>query len=213
MTRTLAFTLIAAAIVTASSSARAQQIRTLDVGWDLLQSRAPNATGVSVTFRHQLGSLSLVPSVDLVVGWVRTSGSYHPGRCQLARQEYCFGGSESFSAIDVGVLGQGPTLGEFLGFAVAPIAAFGVTRSRSEIDESEGPTTFCLVNGQIVSCPDNPPFQSFHDTERRTLPSASYGLSLSRPLGSVHLKLGLSNHVAGFDEFIHRLRLSAGIGF
>ena len=184
-----------------------------DAGLDLVSGRYASGSGNSYSLRVKLATLGSI-SMNAGFGWAEGSGSYSPFNCHLARRFYCFGGSESLTAADFGVHAEGRPLNHFLGFALVPVASIGVTRSRSRVSELEGPTALCLENGEVVSCSDNPPFQTFASDESVTAPSLSYGVVLTRTAGAVAVRLGLTDHHAGFGSDAHqRLRFSVGLGF
>jgi hypothetical protein len=135
--------------------------------------------------------------------------------CHMARQQYCFGGYERLTAMNAGLVFNGKSMGKLLGVDVRPVASVGIDRSKAEVSETEGPTTMCFIDGEIVSCPDNPPFSQFTDVERAVLPFYSLGMDFSRRVGSIRVRAGFAAYRAAWfgDEGHARLRFSLGLGF
>jgi hypothetical protein len=184
-------------------------------GVDVMAARYSQGAATSLSFNRRLGSVEHVGDVDIAFGWFRGSANYSMFSCHLARQEYCVGGYERLTAMNVGVVFNANSMGRLLGVDVTPVASVGLDRSKAEVSETEGPITMCFIGGEIVSCPDNPPFSQFNDVERAVLPFYSLGMDFSRRVGSVRVRTGFAAcRAAWFDDEGHaRLRFSVGLGF
>src|SRR6185503_19655420 len=89
-------------------------------------------------------SIRQVPYIDLTAGWMSGSTEYSPFKCQIARQIYCFGGSEKVRSFDAAVRFEAAPMYAPFGIDVSPVASLGATWSRIDITETEGPTTLCI---------------------------------------------------------------------
>jgi len=184
-------------------------------GVDVMAARYSQGAATSLSFNRRLGSVERIGDIDVAFGWFRGSASYSPFQCHLARQTYCFGGNERLTALNVGLVFNSQSIGKVLGVDVFPFAALGVDRSKAEVSEVEGPTTFCFVGGELVSCSDNPPISEFRDVERAVLPFYAFGVDFARRIGSITVRTGFSAYRAAWfrDDGYARLRFSLGLGF
>lgn len=184
-------------------------------GVDVMSGRYSQGAATSLSFNRRLGSIERIGNIDLALGWFRGSATYSPFQCHLARQLYCFGGNERLSSMNVGLVFSDRSIGRVLGFEIFPVASIGIDRSKAEVSEVEGPTTFCFVGGEMVSCANNPPFSEFTDVERAVLPFYAFGIEFSRRLGRVTARTGVSAYrVVWFtDPGYARARFSVGLGF
>lgn len=210
-----ATTLVAIALVIPLSTATAQRPVewSASAGFDLVDTPRGNGGGQSFDLRRALGRVAR-NRVALQAGFMTGSVDYSPFSCELARQIYCFGGSESLRGVSLETVIEGNAIGEFLGIDVSPLASIGGNWSRSRLHELEGPTTMCYDGSTIVSCPDNPPFQDMSRTTTRTLPAIGFGISADRRLKRANLRVDLTVHRGGWLEAAHeRVRLGLGVGF
>jgi hypothetical protein len=184
-------------------------------GVDVMSGRYSQGAATSLSFNRRLGTIEHAGDIDIAFGWFRGSATYSPFNCHLARQQYCFGGSERLTAMNAGLVVNGRGMGELLGVDVTPVASVGIDRSKAEVSETEGPTTMCFIAGDIVPCPDNPPYSQLTDVERAVLPFYSLGMDFSRRVGGVMVKTGFAAYRASWfgDEGYARLRFSLGLGF
>ena len=200
----------------AAPDARAQGVSRLSgtIGYEVLGTHPGTGTAKSADVRWTAFSLAQVPSIDLTAGWMSGSAEYSPLNCQIARQMYCFGGSEHVRSFDAGVRFEAVPMLEAFGVEVAPVGSVGAHWTRTHITETEGPATLCIINDELVSCPDNPPFADVTETRRSVLPSYSYGVAFSRRVGKVGVRLEMVGQQVGFrrSNQHERLRFAFGLG-
>ena len=120
-------------------------------GVDVMSGRHSQGAATSLSFNRRLGTIDQVGDIDVAFGWFRGSANYSMFNCHLARQQYCFGGYERLTAMNVGFVVNGGSMGQLFGVDVTPVASVGIDRSRAEVSETEGPTTMCFIGGETVS--------------------------------------------------------------
>lgn len=112
-----------------------------------------------------------------------------PFACEMVRDQYCFGRTDQTRSVELGV---GMVIdrrhARSSSWYAVPLE-LGVIDLRSRSSELEGPTTLCVENGEIVSCPDNPPF-------------ASYARRFTRTGVSVGIGGGYRRNVAGISALV-----------
>jgi hypothetical protein len=136
-----------------------------------------------------------------------------PFSCRQADQIYCFGRSDEHIWAELDVM---PTATVIEGDAVDFYAMTGpgIFFRRSRSDEMQGPATFCFIDGQLVSCPDNPPFQEFSKTDRVWGAAWTIGWGF-KGAGSLKWFVEMRAHVIweGRDERSALLPIMVGVGF
>jgi hypothetical protein len=139
-----------------------------------------------------------------------TSGS--PFQCTMVQQIFCLGRSERLKAGSIGIGAEHGLL--LLGISAYTRAQLGWYVEHVDASELEGPTTICVIGGQLVSCPDNPPFQQHAGSETLFGPGVAVALGTERRWWRTRLSLELSYHQ--YQTPGRRTQLgwvSAGIGF
>lgn len=90
-----------------------------------------------------------------------------PFTCRLARQQYCTGRSDETRLMGAGLYTRWDVASSGRVTAYFTPVGVGLYHRRTHTSEMEAPTGFCIDGGEMVSCPDNPPFTPFADTESR----------------------------------------------
>lgn len=108
-----------------------------------------------------------------------------PFVCEMVRDVYCFGRTDQTRSL---ALGFGAVIDRDRArkhaFYAIPLE-LGVIHMRARSSELEGPTTNCIENGQLVSCPDNPPFATHTRRFNRTGASVGAGLGYRRNVAGI----------------------------
>lgn len=127
-----------------------------------------------------------------------------PSTCEHVAELRCLGRSDRNRIVGGGghlrveLAPPGGTLRPYLA-----LVGVGIYHRRTESTETQGPTGICMVDGQAVSCPDNPPLQSFSAEDSDTALGWSTGA-------------GVEASVAGMRVFaearLHRLLDGGGAG-
>jgi hypothetical protein len=158
----------------------------VSAGWGLHSADGLSGTAVFAQVGFPTALRLRGSRISLVAYGARGSGDGSPFSCQQVQQIYCFGrqdhnwwlGLTLETRVPVTMIANSTVL---YGSIAAPTV--GVRRNRSE--EHQGPTTLCIVDGQIISCPNNPPFESF------TTSATSWGLGISSGLGIMSVARGV----------------------
>lgn len=109
------------------------------------------------------------------------SGS--PFSCQLARQQYCTGRSDQSRLVGAGVYTRLDVASSGRMTVYLTPIGLGVYHRRTHSSEWEGPTSMCIDNGAVESCPDNPEWTQFTATTSRLSPGWSTGGGLEMAVG------------------------------
>lgn len=151
----------------------AAQVRpSLGVGGGLLQTDDLVGRGYHVQAAVQVARISEQVTVRGEALYQQGKGTGSPFACEQARQFYCLGRSD-----EQRLMGGGahlridlPEFRRGVHAYLTPVGV-GVYHLRTDSREWEGPTGMCIVDNQITSCPDNPPFTNFS----RTITTTSLG--------------------------------------
>lgn len=141
---------------------------------------------VQATVRLTPGASFLHLRGELLYG--RAEGSGSPFACERAPDMYCLGRSDQTRQFGIGVsaVGDAPfTWGPFQPYGIPLGMAMYHRRTRSS--ESQGPTTNCIIGGEIVSCPDNPPFETIHFATQKTGIGVNTGGGLRTRVGDAQV--------------------------
>jgi hypothetical protein len=117
-----------------------------------------------------------------------------PFACERVAQIYCFGRSDENRIggaavfVRITALWRGQTR-----FYIDPVGA-GLYHRRTRSRESQGPTTLCLVDSMLVSCPDNPPWATFEYRSSPTSLGANAGFGMLAQLGGLRVFAELRAH-------------------
>lgn len=118
--------------------------------------RLSNAGLAAVGVRELMVSRPFAVRGDVRLLRHRASGS--PQTCALVERTFCSGREDRLSAASAGVAlvldGQPHSANAFY---LVPIQ-LGVSHLRASSSEWQAPTLLCVGNGQVTSCPENPPF-------------------------------------------------------
>jgi hypothetical protein len=123
---------------------------------------------------------------ELLYGSATGSGS--PFACERVPTIYCLGRADQTHQYGggVSVVGDAPfTWGPFQPYGI-PLG-IGVYHRQTHSTESQGPTTICLIGGELVSCPNNPPFETFRYTTRTAGFGVNIGAGLRTRVGDAQL--------------------------
>lgn len=118
-----------------------------------------SGTGPSlVAAQHIVGRNALALRAD--VRLLRADLSGAPQSCVLVEEIYCFGRNDRVTSGAVGLTNTFRVRHFRRGgdLYVLPLQV-ALRHSRASSGEWRGPTLICIVAGEIVSCPDNPPFE------------------------------------------------------
>jgi hypothetical protein len=112
------------------------------------------------------------------------------------RQLYCLGREDrsTFAGAGLALAVEGSIAGD----RVRPYARLGggVYHQRVASTEFEGPTGICIEGGELVSCPDNPPFGSFTRSFSRTGPGVAVAAGVRLRLLGVSVFAEAGTHAA-----------------
>lgn len=169
----------------------------------------------SLQLHARIASLPNDGKLYLTLGALSGSTTYSPFQCHMARQIYCFGGSERLKAFEAGLRFETRPLFHFGGFDFSSAAALTASRTSLDMHETEGPTTLCFTSTrEIISCADNPPFSSFEDNVSRVRPALLYGFVASRRFGPFSSQLEVASQRIGFGEGGNgRLKVVLSVGY
>jgi hypothetical protein len=132
---------------------------------------------------------------------LRAEGFYQAGNatgspldCEVVVQLYCFGRRDENRIVGSAVFVRitWPWVGR-MRFYVDPIGA-GVYGRRTKSTETQGPAALCLSGGEVVSCPDNPPWATFRYTTSRLSMGVNTGFGMAVRAGTVRLFAELRAH-------------------
>jgi hypothetical protein len=118
-----------------------------------------SGTGPSVVAaQHIVGRKAIALRADVRLQRADLSGA--PQSCVLVEQTYCFGRSDRVASGAFGLTTMIRIQDFRSGGAlyVLPLQV-ALRHSRATSGELRGPTGICIVGGELVSCPDNPPFE------------------------------------------------------
>jgi len=112
-----------------------------------------------------------------------------PQSCALVEQIYCLGREDRLGSVSAGValILDADATAENGAYAI-PLHV-GLHHVRATSTEWQGPTLLCIANGQVVSCPDNPPFERRQDTWRATGIAIAVGMGLRFHLSPLSVRL------------------------
>jgi hypothetical protein len=107
--------------------------------------------------------------------------------CDRVEPLYCLGRSDENRIAGAAVFVRivSPWYGRFR-FYIDPIGA-GVYHRRTKSAELQGPTATCLIDGELVSCPNNPPWATFEYGSSRTSVGANTGLGIVANIGAARI--------------------------
>ena len=117
-----------------------------------------------------------------------------PFACDRVDPFYCLGRSDEnrIAGAAIFVRIASPWFGR-VRFHLDPIGA-GVYHRRTRSAEFQGPTGTCIVNGELVSCPDNPPFATVQYRSSRTSLGANTGLGIAANVGAIRMFAEFRGH-------------------
>jgi hypothetical protein len=117
-----------------------------------------------------------------------------PFACERVEQLYCLGRTDEnrIGGAAVFVRATSRWFGSTQ-FYFDPIGA-GVYHRRTRSQEFQGPTGLCVVDGQVVSCPDNPPWATFDYRTSRTSLGVNTGFGMLAQLGGLRVFAELRAH-------------------
>ena len=152
------------------------RIARIAVGGGLAAVGGDQLSGVG---RHIQATVRLTPANRLFYArgellYASADASGSPFACERVPDTYCFGRSDAHRQISAGVsvVGDAPfSWGPFQPYGI-PLG-IGVYHRSTRSSETQGPTTTCVIGGEVVSCPDNPPFE----TVRYTIDALGFGVN------------------------------------
>jgi hypothetical protein len=109
-----------------------------------------------------------------------------PFYCVGRRDENRIGGAAAFIRVTSRAFGS-------TRFYFDPIGA-GVYHRHTRSQEVQGPTGLCLIDGVVVSCPDNPPWATFDYRSSRTSFGVNIGFGALAQLGGFRVFAELRAH-------------------
>jgi hypothetical protein len=130
---------------------------------------------------------------EVLYGSAEGSGS--PFACERVPDIYCFGRSDQTRQYGAGVsvVGDAPfSWGPFQPYGI-PLG-IGAYHRRTHSTESQGPTTICIIGGEPVSCPNNPPFETIRYTTQTTGFGVNIGGGLRTRVGDAQVFAELRVH-------------------
>jgi hypothetical protein len=165
------------------------QVDRLSAGGGIGVAQSARASGKGY---HGAFSLPVMPlrrgaHVRAEVMYQAGSLSGSPFSCDRVDRFYCLGRTDDNQLTAAAVFIRIPSLwrGRWR-FYADPIGA-GLYHRRTKSTEHQGPTGMCLVNGEIVSCPDNPPFATFAYLTSRSSLGANFGVGFEVQVAGVRL--------------------------
>lgn len=143
------------------------------------------------------------------------TASGNPFDCERVPDIYCFGRSDRTHQYGLGIsaVGDAPyTWGPFQPYGI-PLG-IGVYHRRTHSSESQGPTTTCFIGGEVVSCPNNPPFETIHFATQRTGMGVNTGGGIRTRVGNANVFVELRAHtVWEAGGYSGSLPITFGVGF
>ena len=117
-----------------------------------------------------------------------------PFSCERVAQFYCLG------RVDQNRLGGGavfvrvaPPLCGRMRSSADPFGA-GLYHRRTKSREVQAPIALCIINDELVSCPNNPPWATYEYRSSRTSVGANTGLGMQLQLGGLRMFAELRVH-------------------
>ncbi|HEX8691124.1 MAG TPA: hypothetical protein VF746_01685 [Longimicrobium sp.] len=149
----------------------------------------PGVTGNAVVTSGFHGTVSLpvarvgsVAQLRAEALYLQSRGDGNPFECETVESFYCLGRTDLDRVAAAGVYARinlrpvGPVRPY-----LAPLG-LGVYRRWTRTDEFQGPTGICVEGGELVSCANNPPFETFVSRSAATSPGFSTGAGLDAPV-------------------------------
>lgn len=118
--------------------------------------------------------------MDFALSGAFGSAKHTPFQCELVRQFYCLGGTEKIRTAGFGLSLEQTNAAQVAGFNFTPRVIAGMAVAHVMLEEFEGPTGLCVSGKELISCPDNPPFQTYARETTRVMPALGYGMSLAK---------------------------------
>ena len=198
------FAIALIAVVLSPGSASAQGLRDVEagIGWGPTSSGRVSGTGVYANFTVPTGLT--IAGVELELTGFGTSGSASGSylSCQQVEKFYCTGRQDSHTSFGAGVgarfywPGAGPGRGVYI-----LLPGPSILRRTTESVEYQAPTGLCFDGTEIISCPDNPPFQVF----RTSGSEWAFGLTSGA---------GFAFRLAGMESYVEaRFHTTSSTGF
>ena len=143
-------------------------------------------------------------------------GSGSPFSCAQVEQVYCVGRRDETRQYGAGlsvVWDRSVPLGPFRPYAV-PLGV-GVYHRQTASTEHQEPTAICVIGGEIVACPNNPPSATVrYDTDRTGVGVSLGGGLQTRIIGRANAFIELRAHmVLEQGSYAGSLPLSFGLSF
>jgi hypothetical protein len=181
-------------------------------GVNMLETARGNGTGFQLDLRRHLFEVAEMVGVGVNLSGTSGSLDYSLFACEVARRQYCFGGSETVKSLDVGLSVEHRMEGSSK-FQLSQRVFAGMNAAWSNIRETEGPTMLCVIDDQLVSCPDNPPFQQMSRVANDIAPSIGMGFEIARRYRGVMVGVDVTIQQVGLFDWSHRrVGLAARLG-
>jgi hypothetical protein len=144
-----------------------------------------SGTGKSVEGSAYLFSWLPTVTVRADVGLQRMDLSGSPLSCEMVERFYCTGRSDGLRSAygRIGAVVDFTPADADFGAYLMPLSV-GVGHVRTVSREYQAPTALCVENGELISCPDNPPWATFTSARSGFGPSLGASAGVSRHFGS-----------------------------
>lgn len=144
-----------------------------------------SGSGSSLEGSGYLFSWRPTVTVRADVGLQRMDLSGSPFSCQMVEQFYCTGRSDGLRSGygRIGAVVDFTPDDANYGAYLMPLSV-GMGHVRIVSREYQAPTGICVENGELISCPDNPPWATFTSARSGFGPSLGAGAGVSRHVGS-----------------------------
>jgi hypothetical protein len=213
MNKTILIALCILLIVVASGSAQDTPKWLVGFGWAGTSMGDLGGSGFHGHLAGHIPRISIFDNVRIAASAGNGNANGSPFSCQQAPQIYCFGRKDEHVWAELDVM---PMIGATEGdaFSFYAMSGPGIFFRRTRSYETQGPTTLCIIDGELVSCPDNPPFQGFSKTDRVWGAAWTLGFGL-RGTSSLKWFIEMRAHLIweGGDERSALLPIMVGIGF
>lgn len=169
-------------------------------GWGWGGGAAGSGTGIHAQVGVGLTRLSDDLHLRGELMYQRATASGTPFACKQVERRYCLGREDETRRYGAGLTlvremsRPGDRVHVYLPLGL------GVFHSRIDSKEAQGPTTICVVDGQVTSCPGNPPFATLRDSREATGVMANLGLGISIRLAGINAFAEARAQVIGEQE-------------
>lgn len=195
------FTAALALVVLFPELSHAQRLEA-GIGWGPTSAERVSGTALYAKFTVPTGLTIARAEVEVTGFGTRGSGSGSYFACEQVQQFYCTGRRDTHASlgVEVGARFFWPGADRQRGLYILLPGPSILRRTRESV-EYQAPTGLCFDGTDFISCPDNPPFQTFRKSESEW----AFGLTSGA---------GFAFRLAGMESFIEaRFHTTSNTGF